>query len=155
MRRVPALGPRGEGWLAGQVVLFGLAFGVGLGTRGEWSGPAGLAATLAGVALMAAGGVLAFRGVVDLTPLPAPKRQGWLVDCGAYALVRHPIYSGIILGAFGWGLALGSLPALLVAAAIGLFFDLKSRREEFWLSEKYPGYPAYRQRTRKLVPWIY
>jgi protein-S-isoprenylcysteine O-methyltransferase Ste14 len=34
------------------------------------------------------------------------------------------------------------------------FFELKSRREEVWLVERYPGYVAYRERTRRLIPWI-
>jgi len=35
------------------------------------------------------------------------------------------------------------------------FFDLKSRREERWLEERYPGYAAYRARTRRLIPGLY
>lgn len=35
------------------------------------------------------------------------------------------------------------------------FFDLKSRREEHWLSAKYPDYEAYRRRTCKLIPFVY
>ena len=36
-----------------------------------------------------------------------------------------------------------------------LFFDLKSRREEQWLRERYPGYDSYQRRVRKLIPWLY
>ena len=36
-----------------------------------------------------------------------------------------------------------------------IFFDLKSGREEEWLVEVYPVYGAYRQRVKKLVPWVY
>ena len=35
------------------------------------------------------------------------------------------------------------------------FFRLKSAREELWLEARYPGYAAYRARTRRLVPFIY
>ncbi|MCC3443527.1 MAG: hypothetical protein JGK01_17500 [Microcoleus sp. PH2017_03_ELD_O_A] len=36
-----------------------------------------------------------------------------------------------------------------------IFFDIKSRREETWLSDKYPDYSEYRQRVKKLIPGIY
>jgi len=158
MRRLPSLGPRGEGWFAAQLVLFALIAAAGaLGPR--WGGAARSATDAAGIALLAAGGVLAVRGLLDLrenlTPFPAPVAAGRLVECGSYALVRHPIYSGLIAGAFGWGLATASVAALGAAALLGVFFDLKSRREELWLAATYPGYADYRRRTRKLVPWVY
>jgi protein-S-isoprenylcysteine O-methyltransferase Ste14 len=44
------------------------------------------------------------------------------------------------------------LPAAVTLVA---FFELKSRREEAWLVERYPGYPTYRDRVRwKFVPGI-
>ena len=159
MTRIPALGPRGEGWLAGQIVLFGLAFGAGVVGSGAWRHELRSVTTVAAGVLILAGGLLAIRGILDLrenlTPLPAPVREGHLVEGGVYSIVRHPIYTGVILAAFGWGLFTASPAALGVAAIIALFFDLKSRREESWLAEKYPGYSAYRARTRKLIPWIY
>jgi protein-S-isoprenylcysteine O-methyltransferase Ste14 len=42
-----------------------------------------------------------------------------------------------------------------LAAVLFIFFDLKSRREERWLMEAYPGYAKYRQRVRKLIPFVY
>ena len=51
----------------------------------------------------------------------------------------------------------GRLVAPIIALAVVLlgFFDLKSRREERWLEERFPEYPAYRAQTRRLVPWLY
>jgi protein-S-isoprenylcysteine O-methyltransferase Ste14 len=43
---------------------------------------------------------------------------------------------------------------LAVAVVLLGFFELKSRREETWLEERFPDYPAYRARTRRLIPWI-
>jgi protein-S-isoprenylcysteine O-methyltransferase Ste14 len=157
--RLPSLGPRGEGWFAGQMALFGFIGAAGVAVGDAWTGSARTASEIVGGVLLLAGGILAFRGLVDLrenlTPLPAPVAHGRLVDTGSYALVRHPIYSGLIAGASGWGLALASPLALVGAAVLALFFDLKSRREEIWLAEKYPDYAGYRSRTRKLVPRIY
>jgi protein-S-isoprenylcysteine O-methyltransferase Ste14 len=154
---LPDLGPHGEGWFAAQIVLGAAALAAGRAGP-EWGGTARTATLLAGVAVMAAGGLLALRGLLDLgtnlTPFPKPLERAQLVDCGVYGLARHPIYGGLITGAVGWGLATASVAALLAAAAFALFFYLKSRREERWLAERYEGYAAYRARTRRFVPWL-
>ena len=54
-----------------------------------------------------------------------------------------------------WGLLMASAVALLLAAVLLGFFDLKSRREELWLEDRHPGYAAYRDRTRRLIPGLY
>ena len=156
--RLPDLGRRGEGWFALQVLLFG-AIAVSGGIGPAWGGDARYAGIALGVVLICGGGLLSLLGVVDLrenlTPFPKPLDGAQLVESGAYHLARHPIYGGLILGAVGWGLAMASPPALLGAAVLAVFFDLKSRREEIWLAERYTQYPAYRSRTRRLLPWIY
>ena len=82
-------------------------------------------------------------------------RNARLVDTGAYRLVRHPIYGGLIVAAAGWGLATASPVAIVGAGVLLVFFDLKSRREEAWLAGQFEGYAAYRSRTRKLLPGLY
>jgi protein-S-isoprenylcysteine O-methyltransferase Ste14 len=114
---------------------------------------------IVGVIGIGVGGLLAVRGVVDLreslTPLPHPRDGASLVDTGSYALVRHPIYGGIVIGALGWGLVTASIPAVAGAVVILAFFRLKSAREEAWLAARYPGYGAYRSRTRRILPFLY
>lgn len=118
-----------------------------------------MAGRLVGAVLVGAGFIAAVLGLVglreNLTAVPRPVEGGRLIDTGVYGLVRHPIYAGIIAAAGGWGLMAASPPALVVALAILLFFDAKSRREEAWLLAAYPGYAAYRRRVRKLVPFVY
>jgi len=156
--RLPALGPRGEGWVVIQLVLLATVAVSGLAEPG-WVGAARLATTVLGAVLLALGLLLALRGLIDLrdalTPLPHPRDGASLVDTGSYRLVRHPIYGGIIVGAAGYGLLMAS-PLTLAGAAVLLgFFRLKSAREERWLEARYPGYAAYRARTRRLVPFVY
>ncbi len=155
---LPDLGRRGEGWFLLQVVLFG-AIAVSGAAGPAWGGWQAAVGTAAGVILIGCGGVLSLRGLLDLrenlTPFPKPLDNAQLVETGAYRLVRHPIYGGLILAALGWGLLRASPLTLLGAVALAGFFDLKSRREEIWLSESYADYPAYRSRTRRLLPWIY
>ena len=156
--RLPDLGPRGEGWVAIQGVLFVLIFLAGdLGPA--WAAPIRLPIAGAGLAIIAAGGLLALRGVVDLreslTAFPRPRDGSRLIERGAYRLVRHPIYGGLVLGALGWGLATASPASIGGGLILAAFFDLKSRREEEWLTERYPAYAAYRARTRRMIPWLY
>jgi protein-S-isoprenylcysteine O-methyltransferase Ste14 len=158
MSRLPSLGPRGEGWVVIQFLLLGLVVLVGAAGP-TYAGPFSAAARAAGLALVAAGLALATRGLLDLrdalTPLPHPRDGAELVDTGSYALVRHPIYGGIVLAAAGYALVVGSPLALAGAAVLLGFFRLKSGREEVWLHERYPAYEAYAGRTRRMIPWVY
>jgi protein-S-isoprenylcysteine O-methyltransferase Ste14 len=156
--RLPDLGPRGEGWVALQVVLFTLL--ALAGTAGPaWGDPWLAAGRLAGAVLVGVGVVVAALGLTglreNLTAVPRPVEGGRLVESGIFGLVRHPIYAGIIAAAFGWGLVTASPPALIVALGLGVFFDLKSRREEAWLLAAYPAYRDYRRRVHKLIPFVY
>jgi len=159
MTRLPSLGPRGEGWVAIQLLLLLAVALAGLLAGGAWAGWPAVLTSLLGASLIAAGSLLLIRGLFDLghslTPMPRPLDDGALVQHGAYALVRHPLYGGLTLGSFGWALLTASPAALLLAALTAIFFDLKSRREEAWLIAHYPGYAAYRRRTRRLIPWVY
>ena len=157
MSRLPSLGPRGEGWVVVQFILLAAIAGAGL-LGPAWEDPVRVVTTVVGAVLVAAGFILSAAGLRDLsdalTPLPYPRDDADLVAPGVYARVRHPIYGGLIVAAFGWGLLAASPVAIALAAVLLGFFELKSRREEVWLAERFPGYPAYRQRTRRLIPWI-
>ena len=158
MTRLPTLGPRGEGWFAIQLIL-GVAIAGAALAGPAWTGDLRALSSVAGLLIMAAGGILLLRGVVDLrenlTALPHPRDGARLIETGAYRLVRHPIYGGLIVGSAGWGLVFASPLALGLDVVLFGFLDLKSRREEAWLAERFPGYQAYRSRTRRLIPWLY
>jgi protein-S-isoprenylcysteine O-methyltransferase Ste14 len=157
MNRLPTLGSRGEGWVAIQFALFGAIAATGL-LGPAWEGTIRLVTSVIGGALIVAGLALAARGIFDLraalTVLPHPRPDAELVQTGVYRLARHPIYGGLVTAAFGWGLLAASPASLVLAAVLLAFFELKSRREEVWLVERFPEYPAYRARTRRLIPWI-
>ncbi len=110
-------------------------------------------------ALGLAGIVLILKGLLDLgrnlTPLPYPKADGQLVRSGVYGLVRHPLYSGLIFAAFSWVVFQFSLSHLIATAILFAFFDTKARREEAWLTEKYPEYSDYQQQVKRLIPGVY
>jgi len=159
MTRLPTLGPRGEGWVVIQFLLLGFIFLAGIAGGGGWTRETRFATTVLAAFLLLVGGVLALKGLIDLrdalTPLPHPRDGAQLVESGSYRLVRHPIYGGLVIGSVGWALLAASLLALLGAAALLVFFRLKSEREEAWLAERYPGYDAYRARTKRMIPFVY
>ncbi len=159
--RLPALGPRGEGWVAIQIVLFAVIAIAGITLPGGWTGPGAMLGAGAGGLVIVAAAALGVAGLAGLqagdalTAVPHPRDGARLVEAGAYRLVRHPIYGAIVLGAIGWGLLRGSVATLAGAAILLVFFDLKRRREEAWLAARFPDYEAYRARTRSLIPWIW
>ena len=65
------------------------------------------------------------------------------------------MYGGGLGVALGWVLIVGSFLTLAYAVLLFIFMDIKSRREERWLTEKFPGYADYQRRVRRLVPFIY
>jgi protein-S-isoprenylcysteine O-methyltransferase Ste14 len=92
-----------------------------------------------------------WSGIVTL------KEDHELIRRGPYRLVRHPIYSGILLAAFGTFLALlPTLQGLICMGFLTLGLRLKSLFEERILSQKFPDqYPQYRREVKALVPFIY
>lgn len=160
-RRLPDLGPHGEGWVVGQFALLGLLIVVGLpGLRTflpasfiGWVGfLGGLVAIIAGAWLAAR----AFAALGDsLTPMPRPRDGGRLIESGIYTRLRHPIYAGLMLASLGWSILTASLAAFLVALLLAAFLDTKARREEAWLLDQYDTYASYRDRSKRFVPGIY
>jgi len=160
---IPRLGDKGQGWVLLQVLLLLVTAGVGVlglvGAVTRWPegarGPIailGMVVAVAGVAVF----LIAATGLGSaLTANPAPLHDETLHSDGAYSVVRHPIYSGLLLAALGfalittpWGLA----PVALLAVEL----DLKRRLEEEWLAATYPDYAAYRARVpRALVPGLW
>ncbi len=154
-------GAKGEWWVIAQVGLIAIAlvldyaFSESLPAAGVMR--AGV--TILGVLCVLVGALLLMGGVFrlgnNLTAVPRPLESGQLVQSGAYAVVRHPIYAGIFFGMLGIALFFSNWVGILCAVALLVFFDRKAAREEIWLTEKYADYPAYRQKVRKLIPMIY
>jgi protein-S-isoprenylcysteine O-methyltransferase Ste14 len=108
--------------------------------------------TLAGLAFACWARVILGRnwsGVVQL------KQDHELIVRGPYNLVRHPIYTGLLLAFLGTALAIGEWRALLAAAIIAVSFWRKLRLEERWLCELFgEQYRDYMTRVKALVPWV-
>jgi len=88
------------------------------------------------------------------TPM-SQKNEPELVTSGLYRLVRHPIYSGILLAGVGTAVAL-SWAWLIAPVLAGIYFVYSAIVEERYLTEQFPdAYPAYRRSSKMLVPFIF
>ncbi len=152
------LGRRGEGWVALQAV-FGLGYVVAPAVGPEWPFWLRLIAAPVGLLIFITGVVFGGYGLAglgsSLSPFPRPKDDSHLVTAGIYGCVRHPVYGGLTMGAFGLALMLGSTSRLLAALALFGFFNLKASVEERWLNERYPGYAEYQRTVRRLLPGLW
>ena len=84
------------------------------------------------------------------------KERHELVTRGAYGVVRHPIYTGLLTVAYGSLLLAPSPVAGLGFLLILAGFLLRVRREESLMAERFPSaWPAYSARAKKLVPLIW
>jgi protein-S-isoprenylcysteine O-methyltransferase Ste14 len=79
-----------------------------------------------------------------------------VISSGPYALVRHPMYSGVLVMVSGVPLALGSWWGLLILAITLPALVLRIRDEEKTLAHDLNGYAAYAQRVKyRLVPGVW
>lgn len=151
------VGERGEAYVVAQ---FSLLLFIALGTV-PVVGDA-LSFTL-GPGLVGVGLVVVYKAAVDLgtnlSPWPTPADpntgRGSLVDTGVYSLVRHPMYSGLILGMAGLSVATDSALRLLLTAALYLVLDAKADYEESKLMETYgKEYIFYMLKVQdKIIPF--
>jgi protein-S-isoprenylcysteine O-methyltransferase Ste14 len=83
------------------------------------------------------------------------KDEPELVTSGPYHLIRHPIYSGILVAGAGNAVALNWmwLIAMVLAA---IYFIYSATVEERYMAEKFPDtYPTYKHSTKMLVPFLF
>lgn len=77
-----------------------------------------------------------------------------LITSGPYRYVRHPIYTGALLALLGSTVVSGTWWALIFISS-GAYFIVSALQEERDLVEKFPDtYPAYKTRTKMLIPFV-
>lgn len=109
--------------------------------------------------ILAAGAFVFLTAAANLGPslsaLPEPADGSEHIERGWYHVIRHPIYSGLLLAAFGFSGVTHSWSRFALAAALALMLDAKARDEERRLAKRYPTYEAYALRTKRFIPLLY
>jgi protein-S-isoprenylcysteine O-methyltransferase Ste14 len=83
------------------------------------------------------------------------KEDHELVTSGPYRLVRHPIYAGGLLASICSAVVSGG-PFVFATLILGPLFLWRVGAEDRLMTQEFPeAYPAYIQRTRKLIPFIW
>jgi protein-S-isoprenylcysteine O-methyltransferase Ste14 len=121
--------------------------------------PHALPLEAAGLVVTVLGAVFAIWSRVTLgrnwSSAPQVKERHELVVKGPYRIVRHPIYTGLILTVAGTGLAVDRGIGLFMAALVFASYWLRSQVEEKLMMETFPEeYPEYRRRVKALIPGI-
>lgn len=120
--------------------------------------PVGSTLTVVSMVLVGAGIVL---GIVagarlggSLTPSPIPKASAELATSGMYRVVRHPIYSALLLVGLGLVVRGASLWHGAVFAGLVVLLQIKARAEEGMLLKKFQGYASYAARVGRFIPGV-
>jgi protein-S-isoprenylcysteine O-methyltransferase Ste14 len=83
------------------------------------------------------------------------KQGHELITTGPYAVVRHPIYTGILTGFLGMAIAISQVRGFIVFVLIFLALWLKLRMEEQWMRSQFgETYATYARQTAALVPYV-
>jgi len=85
---------------------------------------------------------------------PTPRAGGALVEQGPYRWIRHPMYTAVLAVGLACAWASGHWLAWLALCALTAVLVVKAFFEERWMVQAHPGYAAYRQRTRRFLPWL-
>jgi protein-S-isoprenylcysteine O-methyltransferase Ste14 len=128
------------------------AFKGHVATNNPWLQGIGLAVFVLGLALAVWARV--YLGRNWGMPM-SQKADPELVTAGPYRRIRHPIYSGIILGMIGTAIAV-SVYWLVAVVLIGAYFLYSAIVEERSMTQLFPdSYPAYQRSSKMLIPFIY
>jgi len=84
------------------------------------------------------------------------KADHRIIDTGPYGLVRHPIYTGIIVSGYASAILRGTMAGFIGATLMTVSWYLKARLEEQFLREQLgaENYDSYARRVPMLVPFM-
>ena len=143
--------------LSGYVLVFAPLLNVGF--LGERFAPRSVSVAEIGMALTWAGVGFAIWARLFLgtnwSAAVSVKEDHRLIRSGPYAIVRHPIYSGLLLAIFGTTLVVGKCRALVGFIILSTAWHVKSRTEERFMREEFgEEYLAYRSQVKGLIPFV-
>jgi protein-S-isoprenylcysteine O-methyltransferase Ste14 len=100
-------------------------------------------------------GMVAHRPWRNWSAAVTIKKDHELVSSGPYAIVRHPLYSGVLLAMLGTAVSLGKLRGFVAFLLTFGGWWLKSRTEERFMLEQFGGrYLQYQRQVKALIPYL-
>ena len=92
--------------------------------------------------------------IPNLNILPELKKEHNLVKSGIYSLIRHPMYTAVML--FCLALTLSRFDAISLGVFAILCIDLyfKSKKEESYLLDRFKSFQEYRSKTSRFLPFL-
>ena len=87
--------------------------------------------------------------------VPTPVDKGVMISQGPYKVIRHPMYTSIII--FAIALLSGQFDYYKLIISVTLVTDLvvKMIFEEGLLLKHYPGYKDYMKKTKRVIPFVW
>ena len=148
--------------IAGQLAMWThlILAGLDIG-RFHWSDSVPIPLRIVGLLGFAAGmGFTMWAMAVNQFFIPTVEVQSdsghHVISTGPYGIVRHPGYTGMLLGVLSSGFALGSWIAFIPIAFITIGILIRVMLEDRFLRANLEGYETYSGRVRhRLVPWIW
>jgi protein-S-isoprenylcysteine O-methyltransferase Ste14 len=128
--------------------------------RFQWTSAPLFVQILAGICIVLAAGLI-FRTIAENAYLSRwariqDDRGQRVISTGPYAIVRHPMYAGIMILMVGMPLSLGSLWGVFPGAMIGVLYVVRTALEDRMLMDELEGYRAYANKVRyRLIPRIW
>jgi protein-S-isoprenylcysteine O-methyltransferase len=118
----------------------------------DWIGWAGFCLTGAGCALAVWARVLLGS---NWSATITVKQSHEFIRSGPYAIVRHPIYAGLLLGILGTALAVGEVRGLVaLTLAFAAWFRKARAEEEFLVDQFGDAYIDYGHKVKQLIPFV-
>ena len=117
------------------------------------SNPLTIAATATAIPLFYFGSLI--NTSADVQKMTAKTLGCDLVSDGIWSRIRHVNYSGDLMRYLSFAVVAGSAWAFLVPLAIAALYLQRIGEKEIAMGEKYPDFAAYRQRTTRLIPWVW
>lgn len=89
-----------------------------------------------------------------ISPFPTPRNGSQLITNGAFRFSRHPIYTGIFIAFFCYGLVVGSGFKVAISMVLLVLFYFKSAYEEQLLLQQFPEYKEFQSSVGQLFPYV-
>ena len=89
------------------------------------------------------------------SPIATLKKDQILVTSGPYGIVRHPIYSGLIVAIIGTALAFGGYRVIISILCVFLFAWVRITEEEKLMSKQFgKEYAEYKKKVKAIIPGV-